>query len=328
MHNTISVTQLRDFLDCRRKSVLLSSWRPVKPEPALWFGTVVHAGLAGYYSNNRDREAGELAMTTSANDSLSKIASEFSEIWSNIQKEFDEYWDTAWAVFRNYVDYDTVEPLAGEIIEVEKRHNYAIPNSEVTLSGQIDLVLSRPDGIWVIDHKTASRPLESAALEVDEQVTGYIYLVWKKTGKIPQGFLFNTLVKNYPMPPAVLKSGGLSKAQDQPTSFTLYLEEIQKRGLNLEDYAEYLAILKARGWKRYFIREGGHRNLAELKAFEKRTIAKAEEIQKSILKPDIYAYPSGSIYRCGYCPLVAVCKTMDDGGDADALLHSQFDRIG
>jgi len=327
MKITVSVTQLRDFLDCRRKSVILSSWRPVRPEPALWFGTVAHAGLAGYYLNRRDREAGEVALTVCAETSLKKIADEFSQIWSNIHAEFEDYWEIAWKMYANYVEYDHSDPLAGEIIDVEKRYNVRLPNSEVTLSGQIDLVLSRPDGLWVIDHKTASRPLESAALEVDEQVTGYLYIVWKKTGKIPQGFLFNTLVKNVPMPPAVLKGGGLSKAQDQPTTVALYLKEIEDRGLDVNDYSEYLKCLAARGWKRYFIREGGHRNQAELLAFEKRTIVKAEEIQKSILKPEVYAYPAPSIYRCGYCPLIAVCKAMDDGGDADALLNSQFSRV-
>lgn len=327
MKSLISVTQLRDFLDCRRRSVLSATWKTIKPEPALWFGTVVHAGLAGYYSHNRDRDEGAAALTRNAEESLSKISHTFSEIWSNISSEFDEYWDTAWKVYQNYVDYDSDEQLAGKIINVEKRLNVQLPGSEVTLSGQMDLVLERPDGMFIIDHKTASRPLESAALEVDEQVTGYIYLLWKKTGKIAQGFLFNTLVKSYPMPPAVLKTGALSKAQDQPTTVALYLEEIKKRGLNDEDYAEYLSILKARGWKRYFIREGGHRNLAELKAFERRTITRAVEIEKSILQPEIYAYPAPSIYRCGYCPYIAVCKAMDDGGDADALLHSQFDRV-
>jgi len=327
MNNTVSVTELRDFLDCRRKSVLLSKWRPIKPEPALWFGTIVHAGLAGYYSHERDRNAGREALKKCAEDSLSKISREFSQIWLNIHQEFDDYWDTAWKVYQNYVNYDAEESLVGDIVDVEKRYTVRLPNSDVTLTGQIDLVLDRADGLWVVDHKTASRPLESAALEVDEQVTGYIYLVWKKTGKIPQGFLFNTLVKSVPMPPAVLKGGGLSRAQDQPTTTALYLEEIQRRSLNLDDYKDYLTLLKARGWKRYFIREGGHRNLSELRAFEKRTITKAEDIQKSILHPDTYAYPAPSVYRCGYCPLIAVCKAKDDGGDFQALLDSQFARI-
>jgi len=327
MKNVVSVTQLRDFLDCRRKSVLLAEWRPIRPEPALWFGTVVHAGLAGYYLNRRDRKAGEVALQVCAETSLKKISQDFSAIWSDIGPDFEDHWEKAWKVYSNYVDYETVEPLEGEIVEVEKRQGVKLPNSTVTLTGQIDLLLRRKDGLWVIDHKTASRPLESAALEVDEQVTGYLYLIWKKTGIIPQGFLFNTLIKNAPVPPAMLKGGGLSKAQGQPTTESLYLEKIQELGLDPQDYAEYLSTLKVRGWKTFFIREGGHRNLAELKAFEKRTLQKASDILKCALEPDKYAYPSPSMYRCGYCPLISVCKAMDDGGDSQALLESRFERI-
>lgn len=318
----ISVSDLQYFSDCRRQWMLSKSWMTKKPDSKLWLGSIVHEFLQVYYQSHQYEFARDQGINA-IKKSFTKLRERFSESWAFIEDEMTSLAETAVGIFDNYVVYDFETPIDGEVFAVESFLSYNL-NPEVTLTGKIDLIMRQDSGLWVVDHKTSADAPNLMGLDVDDQLTAYAYLVWKKYAVVPDAVMYNVLIKRLPKEPVVLKAGGLSKAKDQDTIYPLYVEKIVELGLDPTEYSEILEILQNKGWSKFFVREGSTRNLKELEAFQSRSLAKAEDIRRIITKPEVYAYPSPSTYRCGYCPFLQVCKSMDDGGDYQAILQSQF----
>jgi hypothetical protein len=237
----------------------------------------------------------------------------------------------------HYMQYDERDFLDGGVVAVEERIvvPVTIPGTDkwvifrgnpVFLTGMLDLVLERSSGLWIVDHKTfsdrtlADRP--DIGIEVDEQLTSYPYLWWRRTGEVPRMSMYNVLVKVLPEPPRRLQRGGLSVAKDQNTTAALFRDAIREARLNLNDYLDYILYLERRGDDRFFKRWASPRNMSELLAYERKVHARVHQILQLIEAPQVHAYGAGSSYRCGHCPFIAPCKATDDGGDAQALLDS------
>ena len=79
---------------------------------------------------------------------------------------------------------------------VEQVFEVKMSGGEV-ITGKIDGVVTLPDGIWVVEHKTAGR-VDSAyinRLAVDAQVSMYSWAIWKLLGEKPKGTIYNVLGK-------------------------------------------------------------------------------------------------------------------------------------
>ena len=142
----VSITDIRDFLECRRKGYLNKMYRPAKPQDNLWFGNVIHAGLDAYYSKGNDAKAGLKAMKTFAEKSLAEMQNEFAPVWVEFSDKFHLLWELGWQVFNNYVDYDAHEPIQGKVIGVEKYYKMPLTN-KINLTGRIDLIVETKQGV-------------------------------------------------------------------------------------------------------------------------------------------------------------------------------------
>lgn len=329
----IGVTDLQYFSSCRRKWWLEKGWEPWKPNVNYWFGTAMHHGLETLYNTGDETQAyGELQKFME--DDLKKLSAELPEVWDNVATEFEDLYGLCLGVFSNYLIYDREEPLLrefGEKQKVESKIKVPLFDDDklgtISLVGKIDLVLQRPNGdYWIIDHKTSGSLPDFAGLDVDEQLTGYSYLLHRKTGIMPMGVIYNILIKDLPNSPKVLKDGSLSKDIAQKTTYSLYTSTMTEMGVPLDDpdYEKVLSVLKANKWNRYFTRGGSTRNDLELQSFWFHTLRKARDIVGIMKDPTKNAYPSASTYNCSYCPFLGVCKSMEDGGDWQAVLNSRF----
>lgn len=217
-----------------------------------------------------------------------------------------------------------VDPLTREPLERDGH----VPQ----LTARLDLITERSTprkGLWIVDHKTAAGPPNDKGLDFDSQVTGYSYVLWRRTGIIPRGVLYNVLIKSVPEMPRILKNGDISTAKDQNTTPDLYRTALQERGLmrggkvTSVKHSDCLEALLVRGWDSFYRRFEPTRNLDELVSFERRLVAEYRDM--STAKDETsYVYPNPSPRRCPYCPVNPLCQAIEDGSDADGVLTSRF----
>lgn len=342
----MSVTERGTFRECRRRWFWEYGLRkaPKAPQMNLWFGTGIHAALAAYYG----------AILLGSGSPLDAALGEF-EAWYDAEMldpqkqdrwfQFNELYELGIGMLRNYATYDREFPLTalGDVVSVEEETQIVPvldlnrePVPDVYLAGRIDLTLQRRDGRFVIvDHKTRTTAQNAQALEIDDQLTGYCYLHWRTTGKVPALAIYNVLIKRVPEPPKVLKNGDLSLDIRQPTTYELYLLALRDRGysndnINDNDGGKYHAILtylqSPAAWERFFQREITTRNEAEMLSFERRLYYEVMDMLAVRERKEL-RYPGPSPFRCGHCPYLQPCKASEDGGDADALLEYLYTEV-
>ncbi len=328
----IEVTDLQHFSPCRRQWWLGKSWKSPKPNPNYWFGTAMHNGLEALYKT-ADIEKSRGVLDQFMLTDLRTFAGEHPDIWESCSQEFDDLYGLCLSVFDNYVLYDQADPLAlsyGRVLEVEQTLKYTLFEDDkfgkVSLVGRVDLVLQRDDGIWVVDHKTSGSMPSFAGLDVDEQLTGYAFLLFHKKQILPQGLVYNVLIKDLPNEPKENKDGSLSKDISQKTVYALYTDAMIRKEIDLDnpDYSKILDVLRAKGWSSFFARSSATRNLAELSSFRNHAVRKAHDIVKIFKNPMVEAYPTATNWNCSYCSFLGVCKSMEDGGDWEAILRARF----
>lgn len=318
----ISTSMLSGFGSCRRRWVWENQYQSKRPPSALVFGQIVHSMLDIYYSGIVDG----LSIKAAREKMMSTLIYRYPTLLLESKTTSSEIeYSLLEGMLFNYTLFDSAVPLPGKVISLEKKITSTIPGEDrAVLSGRIDLVLETPSGgIWIVDHKTTASAPRIGAYDVDEQLTGYVWQFWRETGIMPEGVIFNILIKSLPNAPVVLKSGQLSRDKGQGTIFPLYLHEIRSRGLDESSYREYLTYLNSQGWSRFFCRDRSYRSPQEIYAYEDRLGLKATEIVQA-LSDDRYAYPSPSIYTCPMCPFLGACKSKDSGGDFQRLLDQDF----
>lgn len=207
---------------------------------------------------------------------------------------------------------------------------------KVYLTGKIDLLTERATpkkGIWVVDHKTAAQAHQDDGLEFDDQVTGYCYIVWRWTGVIPRGVVYNDLIKQVPKGPRVVRDGkALSYAKDQLTTADQYREALlefghmQKKGGEIysEKHAECLEALLVRGWDPFFRRFEPVRNEEQLLSFERRLAEEHWDMAEARENPLSKVYPNPMVMNCRGCSMKRVCLAMEDGSDAQGIIDVEY----
>lgn len=203
------------------------------------------------------------------------------------------------------------------------------------LTGKIDLLTERKTpkkGIWVVDHKTAASAHQEDGLEFDDQVTGYCYIVWRWTGVIPRGVVYNDLIKQLPKDPRMVKEETeLSAAKDQLTTAALYKEKMKELGLITpgglivqEKYEDCLNALLARGYDPFFRRFELTRNEEQLLNFERRLADEYWSMIEVRKEPKGKAYPNPMVMNCRGCGVKRICLAMEDGSDAQGIIETEF----
>jgi len=333
-----SVTERQSFRNCRRQWWLEVVRRLRAKNAVEWnliFGDCVHEALAAYYGNKRNTlkmEKAFLKQWTIENDILKETFGGFYAM--GIGDEWVDFQNKGREMLYHYDVFDRSRKFFDKIIaiNVEERSfvDIVYPDQEQIpekplLSGKIDLVVERSDGIWIWDHKTAMSKPSLRALDVDDQLTAYCYIWYRHTGDIPRGAIYNVLVKEPPHPPKLLKSSGkLSTDKAQRTTLELYLEAIKEHGLDKSDYEDMLNYLNRENrWEQYFVRDGSQRNYEELLSFEARLFIEYQEMQRALAEPELL-YPNMSQWNCQNCRVISICQSMEEMNEPTWLIENQF----
>lgn len=290
-----------------------------------------------YEGNKRNLPAARDAFRADWELSGDNLKDKYGGLWdSGISDEWLSMRDNGDTMLIYYDEYDKENPFWDDVLEVNVEERSFVPILDMKgaplagtplLSGKLDLVVHKKgSGTWIIDHKTAASPYDARALDVDDQLTGYAYIWWRISGEVPRGALYNALIKEPPHEPKILLKGDLSKAKDQRTTYNLYVQKMDELGISRldPDYVEVLAVLKDKGWKQFFLRDGLERNLSELESFEYRLYHEYEDMVRA-LEDEGFRYPNPSQRTCPGCGMVALCQSMEEGGDSEFIRETMYE---
>jgi len=334
-----SATERGGFRKCRRQWFLTTVHRLDSQEGNINFflGTIYHAGLEAYYraqmrgANVDDREVAAIDAYQSAYDAyMVRLEDQLGALWQFAETNFTEAGKLGLEMLQNYFERELADPLLDEVLAVEFRVNVPIVNAKGgkvgILSVQADAVGVKDDQLAVCDHKTASQAMQSAHLDIDDQLTAECYSWWKAKGTMPDKAIYNVSIKKAPQPPKQLKSAKLSQAKNQLTTERMYRDEIARLGHSVADYVDILAILHEReesGEDRLFQREATFRTPEQMAAFERDLFEEWRDMRAVASHPE-RAYPSPTSMNCGSCPVRIICTTIQDDGDVEAIIKAGY----
>lgn len=339
-----SATERAGFRRCRRQWFLTVVHRLDAQEgnPNFFVGTLFHKALEGYYlaiKAGRDHDTaadeGLDAYQAIYEVELDKIKKQLGFVWSVAEPMWLELGDLGFEMAQNYFDAERHNPLFDEVVAVEFRVRVAIRSPKGRRSGWLSVqtdIVGRKDGVLkAVDTKTASRSIDSAHLDIDDQLTAEVYSWWKASGEFPEKAVYNVAYKKVARPPRQVKGTKkepikLSKAKDQGTTYELYRAEVERLGLDKANYVDILAHLKElddNGENVFFEREETFRSPQQMEAFERDLHWEFKDMRDVANHPE-RAYPNPSRFNCPGCPVRTVCFTIQDGGDVPAIIKAGY----
>lgn len=339
-----SATERAAFRKCRRQWFLTTVHHLETMETNLnfWMGELVHSGLETYYKAQQgglpheERVAlAQAAYEDAYEAAIEPIKEELGEnlVWPLAEPMYEDLGAMGYQMLENYYERETVHPIGDEVVQVEQRLFVPIMHEgkEIgKLAVRTDLFVRRFGSLAAVDHKTAGHRLGSAALDIDDQLSAEVYAGWHALGEFPEQAIYNALLKRVPGPPRQIKGTKaepikLSKDKDQPTTFALYLAEINRLGLDRDNYEDILNTLDDREMRDvtpFFYREETFRTPGQMDQFERNLAFEFLDMVEVGAHPE-KAYPNPG-FACQTCPVARVCATIMDGGDPEHLITTQF----
>jgi hypothetical protein len=182
MPSLLTQSLIRDFRNCRKLYELRfeRSLVPLQDAYELGFGQLVHDGLQHWYTHH----------------DIDKLAEFLAE------KAVDPTMlPPAWAALRGYAARYATEDFT--IVELEREFRLPLRDKTGAVSGdwirggKIDGIVRRKNGLWLMEHKTASR-IDAAYLSrlwLDFQITWYSPAVEELHGEPVVGVIYNVIQK-------------------------------------------------------------------------------------------------------------------------------------
>jgi hypothetical protein len=200
----------------------------------------------------------------------------------------------------------------------------------VVYEGRVDAIVRDKHGnYWILDWKTTARMMNEDAdivLELDDQITGYIWALRKKLGLAIRGFIYVELKKGYPKPPEEMKvvrlGRSFSVSKNLDTDVDTYMRTVSTRDAGAYKaglYDEFINYLRTEGST--FIRHHTvRRTLTQLNNFEADLLAQAIEMTDPLTR----IYPSPGRFSCGFCAYREPCLDKNQGGDYQYALETMY----
>ena len=312
--NNYRGTEVQEFLRChaRYNYGYIQNLEPKHRNEKLTTGSAIHKFLELFYSGHGVAKSLEALIQYIDENNISD-----DEVAHQDLKELAEN------ICINYVSHYKNDLRDYKIIAVEMPFNIPL-NPDTNYTGIIDLIVEDRDGkVWFMDHKTTnSIDIFDKNSDMDRQISRY-WAALEVMGYNIQGFIYNILLKDYPQPPKVLKSGALSKDKSQKTDYTLYQQAIVDNGLNPDDYTDFLQYLQDQP-KEFFRRITVERTAQERKASldELEQVIEDIQIKSELLKPKWYRNITKDCHWD--CPFRSLCVAEMDGSNADHIRNELF----
>lgn len=305
-------TEAQDFMRCPKRYdyAWLQNLQPKQRNAKLAVGSAIHKFLEVLYK------------TKAPFSSLDQMEAYLEQECSGMDEvEYNDLKTLAINVCEHYLKHYNLDP-GWTVIEVEMPFRIHLEGNNY-YTGTIDLLVKDADGKhWIVDHKTtAAIDIYDKNSDMDRQISRYWYAIERYLDIDIEGFVYNIILKDYPVPPKQLKSGALSKDKAQKTTAEMYRSEISNLGLNESDYTDFLQYLEENP-KEFFRRIKVERNISEMRA----AIDELTDVIHDIRDK----HRNGRWYRnitkdCHWdCLFKSLCVAEMDGSNADHIRHELF----
>lgn len=297
-----------------------------------WFGSGFHYAMEDFHGYNKH---GNLLNAFDYYIEESKKA-------KNIPVEWEEARILADGMFNHYLrwqkgrdKFETVWLDGKPLVELE----FHIPLPErvvgrpnVTYSGVIDRVVKDEwNHIWLLDYKTA-KVFDTAKLEQDPQVSAYMFAAKHIFNLDVEGMVYWQFKKEFPHPPALLKTGKFSLNKTQKTTYDLFKDSIKllfgdspRWRVNHPEYIEYLNYLadqEGTNYDKYIRMDLIRRSDHHLNSVYDQIIMEAVEMAN----PELPIYPNPTKDCSWDCQFRSACVAKDDGSDYQSILDASFEQ--
>lgn len=345
MSGVIHVTERSSFRRCRRNWALRSllRLRPVRLPAATnyWVGSGIHAGLEGYYKVLCGKKPkGGTGNPIRAWRAWLKQNLDLEGLWDEERAVVDEAIGLVEGILRGYPAWAAMQDKGLSFVASEVEVDRKLP-SGVTLRGTLDLVAFDAKGrLIVLDHKSSAQKPDLGWLELDDQMTAYLWLAEAgfKAKTPPSDGVHNVLRKSVPTIPPLLKTGGISRAKSWDTTAEVYRQAVKDAGFDPKDYAEEIQHYEQKG-NQFFFRVPIHRSSTEIASLVAYAEAEAVDMLRLrerfetdyksdratfVSRRDPEYYPNPDLFCSRMCSFREVCKVMNEGGNANVLVDQFF----
>lgn len=207
--------------------------------PALAVGTLLHEILATWYSTPLGQECEEpiermLAVCREngyekAVDEVMRLAEAYLYYWQPRGKLIKNSKGTIISRPDDFFAEGTEIVAVEEMLQTDDPFDYTC---------RMDLAIRRPDGIWVVDHKTA-RALDNGVTDwaLQGEILGLLWLAQKKWGDEVKGLIINLITKT-------------KEPKFERLSFRLRPRNVKMHIDAIQALLEFQPIAERRGWPR------------------------------------------------------------------------------
>jgi RecB family exonuclease len=190
----LTYSALNTFRNCPRryKNRYLDNLRPRERTEALSFGSVIHSSIELWYRSE--------STETRLRDVLAYVDDAFEGRKSD--PNLMTQWHLASAMMRGYFNRYAIEEF--EVVEIEKEFEGKIRNPDTgrqshtfRIAGKVDGIVRCHDGLYLLEHKTASN-VDASYLDklwTDTQIALYCYYL-RELGYPIVGVIYNVLLKS------------------------------------------------------------------------------------------------------------------------------------
>jgi hypothetical protein len=331
---TISYSALDTFSKCKKMFEFgyTRGLRTKSLNEALSFGSAGHACLEAYYLE-QDWNAAldawrDKAINLTITNPVLPIEDESDEEYLVFtQIDLSEITERVREVFTRYMFKWKDVDRTWTVLEVEKRFEIPVPNTDYVLVGVWDLIVKDSLGrLWLVDHKFPGKTFRDyEGLELDAQIGIYQWAA-REYGYDTLGFIYNQILAKLPAIPSMNKTknrvGGYVSVAECFTEWETYRMQVIAAGEEhlLKAYEEEMYPKLSQ--KAFFDRKEVYRSEKEIDNFYIDLQNRLESMEKIA---DL-SYREPDKFKCAYCSFKEVCVGELRGEDMSEYIELNFER--
>jgi hypothetical protein len=309
----LSNSKVRTFRRCEKKYEYkyVHKLRPKKKGLPLTRGDWLHQMLQHHYDGEGWKPIWK------------ELARDFNNLFEEEREELGDLPGETARIMRSYLRHWKSEDKGWHVIDSEMNETWPLATG-LDFNFIVDLIVEdNRGGLWIVDHKTVKSFMDADFMLLDTQLARYFYCVQQMGYKPMRGIIFNEIRTKPPAMPKLLKDGGLSKRANIDTDYQTYLGEIQRHGLNPEDYREILLRLARTKANDFFRRTSLPKDRPLTRQLMQELGYTAREIRAAERRGQ---FPRTPDKACKWdCEYKDICVVELHGGDASTLIQHNFE---